>query len=195
MNKNESKYFNTATFFDEALIELLNEKDIDYITIKEICDRAGVNRSTFYLHYENINDLVIECLEYINKKFLNVFNENVPDFIDKINTASLDELILINSEYLTPYLNYVKDNKNIFKVTLNNPVVMKSQERFNDLKKYIIYPIMDRFNVPEKKKKYILNFYIYGIMAIIDEWIKDNCNESIDIIEKYILDCIKAYNK
>ena len=53
MNKNESKYFNTAILFDEALIYLLENKDIEYITIKEICNKAGVNRSTFYLHYEN----------------------------------------------------------------------------------------------------------------------------------------------
>ena len=56
MNKNESKYFNTAILFDEALIYLLEKKDIEYITVKEICNKAGVNRSTFYLHYESITD-------------------------------------------------------------------------------------------------------------------------------------------
>lgn len=35
MNKNESKYFNTAILFDEALIYLLEKKDIEYITVKE----------------------------------------------------------------------------------------------------------------------------------------------------------------
>ena len=58
MNKHESKYFNTALLFDEALIELLNQKDIEYITVKEICKKAGVNRTTFYLHYETIDDLL-----------------------------------------------------------------------------------------------------------------------------------------
>ena len=58
MNKNESKYFNTAMKMDEALITLLEKKDFEYITVKEICDTAGVNRSTFYLHYENTSDLL-----------------------------------------------------------------------------------------------------------------------------------------
>ena len=40
MNKSESKYFNTALRLDEALIELLEEKDLEYITVKEICQRA-----------------------------------------------------------------------------------------------------------------------------------------------------------
>ena len=56
MNKNESKYFNTALKMDEALLTLLEKKDFDFITVKEICVVANVNRSTFYLHYENTYD-------------------------------------------------------------------------------------------------------------------------------------------
>ena len=52
MNKNECKYFNTAIKMDEALIAFLENKEFEYITIKEICDTTSVNRSTFYLHYE-----------------------------------------------------------------------------------------------------------------------------------------------
>ena len=47
MNRNESKYFNTAKRMDEALLTLLEKKDFEYISIKEICDIAEVNRSTF----------------------------------------------------------------------------------------------------------------------------------------------------
>lgn len=70
MNKSESKYFNTALLMDEALIRFLEVKDYEYITVKEICEKAGVNRSTFYLHYETVNDLLSECLENIKKRFL-----------------------------------------------------------------------------------------------------------------------------
>lgn len=131
MNKNESKYFNTAILFDEALIYLLEKKDIEYITIKEICKKAGVNRSTFYLHYENVNDLVEETLNYINEKFINYFNENSKDFIDKIKKSSLEELNLIEKKYLTPYLTFIKDNNRIFKASFNNPSGMKTSSRYN----------------------------------------------------------------
>ena len=50
MNKSESKYYNTALLMDEALLILLEKKEYDFITVKEICEKAGVNRSTFYLH-------------------------------------------------------------------------------------------------------------------------------------------------
>lgn len=55
MNKSESKYFNTALLMDAALLTLLEGKDLEYITVKEICEKAGVNRSTFYLHYETLS--------------------------------------------------------------------------------------------------------------------------------------------
>ena len=79
MNKSESKYFNTALLMDEALIRLLEVKDYEYITVKEICEKAGVNRSTFYLHYETVNDLLSECLENIKKRFFDSFAKKPND--------------------------------------------------------------------------------------------------------------------
>lgn len=63
MNRNESKYFNTASKMNDALISLLNKKDFEYITIKDICEVANVNRSTFYLHYSNTYELLEEVIE------------------------------------------------------------------------------------------------------------------------------------
>lgn len=41
MNKSESKYYNTACLMDEAFILLLDKKDYEYITVKEICEKRG----------------------------------------------------------------------------------------------------------------------------------------------------------
>ena len=46
MNRSESKYFVTAARMDAAFLALLEEKEFAYITVKEICEKAGVNRST-----------------------------------------------------------------------------------------------------------------------------------------------------
>lgn len=73
MNKSESKYFNTAIKMDKAFLQLLEKKDFEYISIKEICEKAGVNRSTFYLHYDNISDLLSESIRFMNEQFLSYF--------------------------------------------------------------------------------------------------------------------------
>lgn len=80
MNKSESKYFNTAVRMDEALISLLEKKDFDYITVKEICEAAQVNRSTFYLHYENTTELLFIKNEYL-VPYLNFVKENQKFFL------------------------------------------------------------------------------------------------------------------
>lgn len=129
MNKNESKYFNTALLMDEALIYLLDKKDIDYITIKEICEKAGVNRSTFYLHYESIDDLLEETMQYIIKKFVKYFNGNTNEFVNNIQDMPLESLDLVQEKYLITYLNFIKENKKIFKASFSNPKGMQCFEK------------------------------------------------------------------
>jgi len=193
MNKNESKYFNTAILFDEALIYLLEKKEIEYITVKEICTKAGVNRSTFYLHYESINDLVEETMNYINEKFENYFDKDSKDFINKIKYTSLEDLKLVEKKYLTPYLTFIKDNKKIFKASFNNPKGMNAFDKYNYLKDYILMPILERFNIPKKERNYLIAFYINGIMAIIKEWLNTNCKDSIVELEDVIIKCVGVH--
>lgn len=50
---------------DKALFALLEEKDFEFITIKEICKKAQVNRSTFYLHYDNTKILSRTMQEFL----------------------------------------------------------------------------------------------------------------------------------
>ena len=58
MNRSESRYFATAARMDEAFLTLLAKKDFEYITVKEICEVAEVNRSTLYLWKSQYNNVV-----------------------------------------------------------------------------------------------------------------------------------------
>ena len=188
LNKSESKYYNTACLMDKALILLLEKKEYSYITIKEICQKAGVNRSTFYLHYETIDDLLSECIEYvgnkINKKFSNkVINKQV------IKDSGLEDLLLITPEYLLPYLEFLKENKAIYKIAYSQPNVFKEQYIVNHLHKNIFEPILNRFLVPKNEQKYMMSFYLSGMGALMIEWIKNDCKEDIQTIINILLKC------
>lgn len=102
---------------------------------------------------------------------------------------------MINHKYLNPYLTFVKENKSIFKAALNNPEGMKANEKYSNLETFVISPIMDKFKISKEKRKYILAFYISGIMAIVNEWIKNDCNDSLESIQNIILECVKAYEE
>ncbi len=194
MNKSESKYFNTALLMDKALIALLEKKDFEYITIKEICAKAGVNRSTFYLHYETIADLLKETMEYYNDEFLSRFHVGPDKFIRDIEKSPLENLVLINSDYLTPYLEFIKEHKSIYRAAVKNPVCMETDKKFENISNFVLAPIMTRFNIPENEQKYRIKFYIKGCVAIIEEWISRNCVDSIEDIERIMAECVKPQN-
>ena len=131
MNRSESRYFATAARMDEAFLTLLAKKDFEYITIKEICEVAGVNRSTFYLHYETMSDLLSESVGRMNKQFL----------------ASME----------------------------------KDSDAFST----------KRYGVLQQDRPYIMAFYIRGLMAIISEWLKNDCTDSITYVTGVIQQCVK----
>ena len=70
---------------------------------------------------------------------------------------------------------------------------MNSDKKFNLLNNYVFKPIFKRFGVEESKEKYIISFYINGISAIVNEWIKTGCKEEMPFIENVIIECIRPY--
>ena len=68
------------------------------------CEAAGVNRSTFYLHYETLSDLLAESAQYLNERFLAHMEHDARTFVSRLHDCPLEELYLVTPEYLTPYL-------------------------------------------------------------------------------------------
>lgn len=69
----ESKILYSQTLLHQALLLLLKKKPIEKITVQELCKTAGVNRTTFYNHYERPEDILREIVQ----QFLSSFYENV----------------------------------------------------------------------------------------------------------------------
>lgn len=189
LNKSESKYYNTACLMNESLILLLEKKDYSFITVKEICEKAGVNRSTFYLHYETMNDLLSETIEYVGKKIHKKFNNKVLDK-QTIKNSKLEDLFLITPEYLLPYLEFLKENKAIYKIAYSQPNVLKEQYIVSHLFKNIFEPILDRFLVPKEEQKYMMSFYLNGMSAVMIEWIKNDCKVETQTILNILTKCL-----
>lgn len=195
MNNTESRYYNTSLLMNQALVELLNKKDYEFITIKEICKRAGVNRSTFYLHYDTVDDLLNETIENINKAFLSCFSQNTREFSEKLKSTNLDDLVFITPEYLVPYLNFIKENKMVYQVSAKHPNLMQSFAKFDYLKLYILTPIFNKFNIDINKRNYFSSYYINGIFGIVNEWIKGGCKTEIDNLCNIIIECVRPFEK
>lgn len=190
MNKSESKYFHTAIRMDEAFLALLDEKDFAYITVKEICKKAGVSRSTFYLHYETISDLLSESMQYVNEQFLSYMKLDTAAIITQIRTCPLHELFLVTPQYLTPYLNYILEHKNLFRTVVQNAATLCLQQSYSRMFQHVFQPILERFHIPAQDQPYMMTFYLSGLMAILAEWLARDCTDSIQHVIAVIQKCI-----
>lgn len=190
MNKSESRYFATAAKMDEAFLALLEKKDFAYITVKEICKAAGVNRSTFYLHYETVRDLLTESVDHINRQFLDYMARDAQAFVTKLRTCPMDELYLVTPEYLTPYLGYIKEHRRVFRTAMEHADVLGMDNLYAQMFRHVFTPILERFRVPEQDRAYIMAFYIQGLMAIVTEWMKGDCADSVDRVVAVIQGCV-----
>ena len=171
MNKSESKYFNTAVKFDKALLSLLEKKPFEYITISEICEKAGVNRSTFYLHYQD----QFELLADIEKDVLENTEKALGNFDGSLNTK----------EGIAVFLEYLKKNKETFGVLL-------CQQDSEDFQKTIIKHIEKnvKASVPEmldyKNADYAFTFVMYGSFNVLKAWIQRDFDTPVNELSELI---------
>ncbi|MCR5079412.1 MAG: TetR/AcrR family transcriptional regulator [Bacilli bacterium] len=179
MNKNESKYFHTAELMDEALLQLLLVKDFDYISVKELCTKAGVNRSTFYLHYESMDDLLVETIGLLNKRFLDAF-KSVEDKGDVKTT------VLTKGKYLTPYLLFIKENLKAYKLIHEKPHLFHNEKTFQYLYESIFDEALTNFGVSDEEKPFVFAFYTQGALGVINTWIQGGCKEEVSFIVSLI---------
>lgn len=175
---------------DLALLSLIKKKPFSYITVSEICKTDGVNRSTFYLHYETVGDLLNETARYLLDEFLSYFSAETQAVALNIHECSLDELVFICDTYLTPYLTYFKDHKELLATALSHNKTFGFEDVYKRMFESIFDPILDRFHYPQDIRQYVMMYYLNGINAIICEWIKKGCDKSIGEMAKIISVCI-----
>lgn len=194
MTKAESKYFNTAVKMDLALISLLKNKSFEYITVRELCETAGVNRSTFYLHYSNMSDLLDETTRYLLDNFLSYFSNDTKTIAYNIASCECNDLIFVRDKYLVPYLTYIKENREVFSTAVSHMNSFGFEKVYAKLFDNIFNPVLDRFHYPAKDRKYVMMYYLNGLTAIIFEWLKDDCSRPIEEISGIIINCIFGLN-
>lgn len=69
----------TVTAIRQTFIDLLTDMDYEKITVKSLCERAKINKKTFYRYYETLDALLIELLEEFSNSYMEkIKNYRVP---------------------------------------------------------------------------------------------------------------------
>ena len=190
LNRTSSRYFATAARMDAALVEILETKPFEYITVREICEKAGVNRSTFYLHYETTRDLLEETAKHLLDDFTSRFSVDVSSIAGGFSDRELAELNFISPEYLHPYLIYIRDNRHVFSTVLTHIGSFGFDQVYRRMFRHIFDPILSRFHYPESHRPYVMMFYLNGLTAVVTQWMKNDCETSIEDLTAIIRECV-----
>ena len=156
----------TDELIKEALAFLLYEgNDLNDITVTDLINKAGISRSSFYTHYNSINDLV----ESIQDETLDVLSSDITNF------NNIDDIY----NYIDKIFEILKNNEYFYKSILNSDEAFKFANN-------IIDKLTDRLLIYFNNKELEVNFYTYGCAILLIKYSKN---------EKYSLDDISIFMK
>ena len=180
--KTDKRIRYTKMFLKEALIELLHEKPISKITIKELCEKAEINRSTFYTHYIDQYDL----LDQIKQELL----DNSLLYIDSIKENTSEDHF---KQTIFKLLHSIIENKDLIYVLWGKYGDMGFQEQLIEIFKDKVISFVNTSNdIPSIEDELIYFYNINGFLGIIRKWIFDEYdNLSVEDVANLL---IKLYN-
>jgi AcrR family transcriptional regulator len=165
---------NAEKDFITAFWKLYKNKKIEKISIRELCQLAGYNRTTFYAHFENIYDLLNKAIETLlnpSKVMIQKFN----DFPAILGNDTVMQVFLLLFQTYDKYIELLLKN--------NNQYILEEKI------KEIIIPLFKSKFPPDKfdkKLKYTIDYQISAVFATIMKWFLNNK----DIPEKELIELI-----
>lgn len=100
----------TRTAVFNAVLDLMIEKDTSKITVLELCKKADINKSTFYLHYKSMDDCIQRCFQAIMNGVVDISKKIKYDEIKSNPKPAVDRL-LDEVERNIDYLKRLRDSK------------------------------------------------------------------------------------
>lgn len=177
--KEDLRIVKTKKLLYTTLVELMKEMPFEEIKVSDICNRALVNRSTFYSHYQDKYDLLQEFVKDIKNTLAIELSKN-----KEVNSVR-DYYI----EMISIFIDHIEENKDIYKsVVVNNK---------NSITMDIVYDVMnddinkhiEEFDEYMNKKipvDVIVKFYLGAIFNVGIEFLNNNHKYTKGEIIKYI---------
>lgn len=169
----------------KAFIQLLEDSQIERITIRQISDKADINRGTFYLNYDDKYALLEEMED-----------EQIADLkklvdIRKVNLAqkTAEEFIeIFSNEVIKKVIIHISENIEFYHAILNLDRTSKIEERITDMIlsniNYLIGENNTVYGVPDD---YYLRYVSGALMSMVKYWVHDEKRVSIEELVQYIV--------
>jgi len=172
----------TRRMIRNALSELIEEKGYNNIFITDLCERADINRGTFYLHYTDKHDL----LEQVENEVIRELNEAVKS-AGYVDVRSMEYLSRLDpSEMVMPFMvrifEYLKENFKFFKAILGP----KGDPKFHIKIKKLIQMNLFEINLNNAFNKdsilipmeYFVSYVLSAHLGVIQQWLNSGMDRS-----------------
>lgn len=164
--KTDLRVIKTDKALFNALLELMKEKTFEEIKVSDICNKALVNRSTFYAHYVDKYELLVKLIDDLKLNLLTELQKNENDFNSKAFFMNMLELIIDHiDEKRDTYSAILVNNRNgilmdILLSVANNYLNEKIEHEKNSINP----------NIPSE---IITKFYLGAAVGIGSEWLNN----------------------
>ena len=170
--KPDRRILKTKRAIYEALVELMQKKKLNSITVTELAAAANINRKTFYTYYSTVNDVLDE-----------VINELISSLKDLMYTMS-EDYNMLSPQTLFAFLNTIMSDVDIVRALFTsdngNMLFNKLQKALQEtlLKELIDNDI--KMNIPPEQYPLISSFVAGGMIYVYYEWITNPNGTSLD---------------
>lgn len=178
--KNNQRYRENEIRINSAVLRLINESDAQRITVSKICEKAGVNRTTFYAHFDSIYDIM-------NKMEMKMSEEIFSDF--QVNNANYDSTFSYDSFVI--FLEHVRRHQHFYNTFFNFRKELSLSFEPRQFWDVAIKPYYEKAGiVSENEMNYYYGFFYSGFVTVVKEWVKNGCRESETAIAGIIKNCV-----
>lgn len=164
--KKDRRIRKTRAQLQNGLAKLMKTKSINEITVKELVDEVDINRSTFYLHYTDIYNLLEDIENRLMDEILRV--------IDSHKNVTDGGLLSIFTDIFT----LIDANRDICSALIGEKGDMAFVQRMEDIiASHGVHDLMNQFMLPERPIHYMISFSMSGCIGMLKEWLSTENSE------------------
>ena len=162
ISREDRRVRRTKKALRDSLFKLLEKKSINQITVTELTGLADVNRSTFYLYYNDVFDM----MEKIQEEIYSVLTKNVIESLS--NFREPEDFI----GYCEGFLDFCKDNYSVCRFVTRNDCNNQLADRIKAAVRDVVPDSAKKFDWRDPRH-YLTTFALSGMLSVILEWMND----------------------
>jgi AcrR family transcriptional regulator len=183
--KADRRISRTCRQLKEALMSLALEKGYDAITVEDITERADLGRTTFYLHYKDKEELLLETIDAIADELIAEIDKSPFNIMDLKSDLSAESLSNRFPVYIV--FKHAQENADLYRIILGGGSALSVSRRIHSIIAHAVIkhvqPYVDAGLLnPKVPVEVIANYYAGTIFAMLTWWLENNPTYTIEEI-------------